>query len=191
MTSGYLMVESALKDPNDRILGFPVPLTPREPWRFLELEPFMKQANQNTLLIRQLKVANHVFFKVWLLMRQLQIVASVLIVMLICLFGYVAYSSWQGEILRLTVKDAFFIVLAAALSLLGLGFMAKLVNYHKTATEILIGIGMATVGFLVARVHLHVFDKLFLWQGSLQRLLARQHRRQQVQHVLEPQKNPR
>jgi hypothetical protein len=67
-------------------------------------------------------------------------------------------------------------VLTTALSLLGLGFVAKLVNYRKTATEILIGIGMATVGFLVARLHLHVFDKLFLWQGSLSALRRRQRR---------------
>jgi hypothetical protein len=62
------------------------------------------------------------------------------------------------------------ILLAAALSLLGFGFIAKLVNYRKTASEILTGIGMATFGFLVARLHLHVFDKLFLRQGRLQAL---------------------
>jgi len=60
------------------------------------------------------------------------------------------------------------------LSLLGLGFIAKLANYRKTATEVLIGIGMATVGFLLARLHLHVFDKLFLWQGSLSALERKQ-----------------
>jgi hypothetical protein len=51
------------------------------------------------------------------------------------------------------------------------------VNYRKTAMEILVGIGMATVGFLLARLHLHVFDRLFLRQGSLERLLARRNGR--------------
>ena len=61
----------------------------------------------------------------------------------------------------------------ALLSLLGLGFVGKLVRYRKTATEILIGIGMAIFGFVLARLHLHVFDKLFLWQGQLRRFLSR------------------
>lgn len=169
MTSGYLMIEEALRNP---ILGFPISERTREEWRFLRIEPLMKDANQNTPLTRQLKVASSLFFKVWLLMRQLQILAGALVVLLLCLLGYATYISWNGEILTLTVGGAFWIVLAAALSLLSLGLIAKLVNYRKTASEILIGIGMATIGFLLARLHLHVFDKLFLWQGSLRRLLT-------------------
>jgi hypothetical protein len=170
MTSGYLMAEEALKDP---VLGFSVSKATRERWKFLEIEPLMKEASQNAMLVRQLKVANLLFFKVWLLMRRLQILAGVVVMLLIGLFAYAAYTWWEGEIFTLTVKDAVGIVLASALSLLGIGVVSKLINYRKTATEILIGIGMATVGFLVARLHLHVFDKLFLWQGSLRRLLSK------------------
>jgi hypothetical protein len=167
---GYLMTERALRDP---ILGFAVSTQAREPWKFLEIEPLMKEASLQAPLVRQLKVANFVFFKVWLLMRQLQIVGSVLVVLLICLLGYAARVWWEREIFALTVRNALLIVFICALSLLSLGFAAKLVNYRKTATEILIGIGMATFGFLVARLHLHVFDKLFLWQGGLSRTLAK------------------
>lgn len=168
MTSGYVMTEHALQD---AILDFPVVQRRREPWKFLAIEPLMKEPGQQTPFTRQLKVANSLFFKIWMLLRQLQILGGVLVILLLCLLGYAAYISWEGMLFTLTVKDAVTVVAVLALSLLGLGFVAKLVNYRKTATEILIGVGMATFGFLLARLHLHVFDKLFLWYGKLQRLL--------------------
>jgi hypothetical protein len=173
MTSGYLMSEWALKE---RILGFDVHASARRPWKFLEIEPFMTEGGQDTSLVGQLKVARSIAFKVWRLMRELQILAGTLVVSLLGLLIYAAYTWWRGNVVSLTVGDLAVLVLTTALSLLGLGFVAKLVNYRKTATEILIGIGMATVGFLVARLHLHVFDKLFLWQGSLSALRRRERR---------------
>jgi hypothetical protein len=170
MTSGYLMTERAMKD---SILGFPVAQHGREPWKFLAIEPLMKAPSQQTPLTRQLKVADMLFFKVWLLMRRLQILGGVLAVLLLCLLGYAVYTWWEGELFTLTVKEVVIAAALAVLSLLGLGIVGKVLNYRKTATEILIGIGMATLGFIFARLHLHVFDKLFLWQGKLQRLLAR------------------
>ena len=172
MTSGYLMTERALEK---SILGFPVAQCTREQWKFLAIEPLMKEPPKETPLTRQLKVATSLFFKVWLLMRRLQILAGVLAVFLLWLLVVATYARWEGELLTytLTVKEAAVAAALALLSMLGLGFVAKLVQYRKTATEIVIGIGMATVGFVFARLHLHVFDKLFLWQGQLRRFLAR------------------
>lgn len=172
MTSGYLMTEHALRD---SILGFHVPTTAREPWKFLAIEPLMKEAPRKTALARQLKVAGNLFFKVWLLMRQLQILAGVLAVFVLWLLVVAAYDRWDGALFTytLTIKGAALAVGLALLSLLGLGFVGKILQYRKTAAEIVIGIGMATIGFLLARLHLHVFDRLFLWQGRLQRLLSR------------------
>jgi hypothetical protein len=48
----------------------------------------------------------------------------------------------------------------------GLPFLRRF-RIRKSFQEIGIGIGMATVGFLGARLHLHLFDKLFLWQGRM------------------------
>ena len=167
MTSGYLMTEQALRN---TILGFPVVPQAREPWKFMALEPLLKEPRQQPSFMRQLQVANSLFFKVWLLIRPLQILAGVLALVLLALLGYAAYVWWNGELWTLRVKDAAVVVAALALSLLGLGSVARLVHYRKTATEILIGVGMATFGFLFARLHLHVFNKLFLWHGQLQRL---------------------
>jgi predicted acylesterase/phospholipase RssA len=169
MTSGYAMTEHALQEP---VLGFPVQAQPRQAWKFLEIEPFTKAPDTASPFMKQLKVANVIFFKVWLLVRHLQIAAGVLAFVLLALAGYAAYTWWEGELFRLTVKDVVIFAGFAALGLLGLGVVGKLVNYRKTATEILIGLGMASFGFIVARAHLHIFDKIFLWYGSMRRLAA-------------------
>jgi predicted acylesterase/phospholipase RssA len=166
MASGYAMTEHSLKKP---LLGFPVTDQPRQSWRFLQIEPAMQDADAASPLMRQLKVANAIFFKVWLLVRHLQIAAGILAVVLLVLAGYAAYRWWQNELFTLTVKDVVIFVGLALLGFLGLGFVGKVLNYRKTATEILIGIGMATFGFIVARAHLHIFDKIFLWHGSMRR----------------------
>ncbi|RPI47274.1 MAG: patatin family protein [Betaproteobacteria bacterium] len=173
MTSGYLMTEHALKEP---ILGVPVARPDREDWRFLAIENLIKAPPRSTAFARQLDVAGALFFKVWLLMRQLQIVLGVVAIGLLYLLAFAAYNWWNGTLFTytLTVKEAVIAAGLALLSALGLGIVGKVVRYRKTATEILVGIGMATLGFMVARLHLHVFDKLFLWQGRLRRFIGKQ-----------------
>jgi predicted acylesterase/phospholipase RssA len=167
MTSGYAMTEHELRE---SVLGFDVAAKPRERWKFLDVEPFMHETDAASPLAKQLKVATVIFFKVWLLVRQLQIAAGIVVLAALALAGYAAWTWWEGEIFRLTVKDVVIFVVLTLLGLLGLGIVGKLANYRKTATEILIGLGMATFGFIVARAHLHIFDKIFLWYGSMRRL---------------------
>jgi predicted acylesterase/phospholipase RssA len=171
MTSGYLMTEQSLEETG--ILGFNIEPSPSEPWKFLEIKPLMQQSGEDTPLLRQLGVANTRLFKVWYLIRYLQILAGLLTLALLCLLGYAAYQWWSDKVVELTVGGVVVSLLMIALSLAGLGLLTKIINYKKTAAEILVGIGMATFGFLIARLHLHVFDKLFLRQGSLKSLLGK------------------
>jgi predicted acylesterase/phospholipase RssA len=170
MMSGYLMTGHSLKEPQ---LGYRIEKWQEEEWTFRAIEDQMKDGRRDAPLVRQLKVANALFFKVWLLMRQLQIIAGVLGIFALAMLFYTAYAAWNQPILTLTVKGVAWTGIGAALSLVGLGIVTRVFNYRKTLTEILIGVGMAMFGFLLARLHLHVFDKLFLWQGSLSRLLAK------------------
>ena len=71
---------------------------------------------------------------------------------------------WRKWTLRLgEVSIALIVMLVASAGLPVL----RLLNVRKTFQQVAIGFGMATVGFIAARLHLHVFDKLFLWQGRL------------------------
>jgi len=165
------MTEHALRKP---ILGFELKQAPRSVWRFLQIEPVMKQPGAITPLHRQLRVADKLFFKVWLLMRQLQLAAGVAAVVLLFSIGFVTHDSWGKPLFefRPTFGGLVLNLGCAALLMLVLAVVSKAVNYRKTMQEIVIGLGMSTVGFLFARLHLHVFDRLFLWQGKLKRLVG-------------------
>ncbi len=171
MTDGYLMTEQALKEPD--ALGFPVKPESREPWKFLQIEPLIKQSGADNPLLLQLKVADKLFFKVWLLVRWLQLAAGVIVLLLLVMLGYALWGWWTKQIFSLTVGGAVLAVATTALSMAGLGIIFKILNYRKTLQEVLIGLGMVFVGTLLARLHLHIFDRLFLWQGRLKRLLAK------------------
>jgi hypothetical protein len=46
----------------------------------------------------------------------------------------------------------------------------KAIQWRETLRSVLVGLCMATGGFVIARVHLHAFDRLFLRIGRLERL---------------------
>lgn len=187
MTSGYVMTEAALSKP---VLGFEVEPAPRtafstragekaSAWPFLGIEPFMWQAGKDSPLLRQLGAAKRLAFKVWVLVRPLQLAAGLLALVVLFWLGFSIRLSWGEPLFTIapTLGDLSLSVGSAIMSLLGFGLISRLVQYRKTVQDILIGVGMSTVGFLFARLHLHVFDRLFLWQGGFERVAASSARR--------------
>ena len=43
----------------------------------------------------------------------------------------------------------------------------RVVQWRDTVRSVVVGVSMATVGFLIARAHLHVFDPWFLRYGKV------------------------
>jgi hypothetical protein len=173
MASGYLMTKSALGQP---ILGFALEPAHAHAWKFQEVVPLLADPDPQSWLRRQLQVADRLALKVWLVTRRLQIGFGIAAVLLLSLLGYQLLRNWQqvGEfwqrpLLELAPSTIGWSLGIALLSFVGLGALAKVLNYRKTVQQIVIGIGMALLGFALARLHLHVFDKLFLWQGRLKR----------------------
>jgi hypothetical protein len=173
MASGYLMTESSLAKP---ILGFPVTPSSRSEWKFLKVESLLADTDPESWLRRQLKVADKLALKVWLVTRRLQLAIGVVAVLLLSFIGRQVYQSrdslseiWREPLFVFdpTPADLAWTVGIALVSMFGLGVLAKALDYRKTLQQMLIGIGMATLGFLLARVHLHVFDRLFLRQGRV------------------------
>jgi predicted acylesterase/phospholipase RssA len=174
MVSGYKMTAHALHEP---ILGFDLSDVPREPWKFMELEKPMESGDSKSTLQKQLKVADKLAFKIWFLSRRLQVASAIVAVVLVSIAGFYVYeareeiraSSSMPLFAGPTLVELATYVGYALLSILGLGVVTKLVNYRKTLQQILIGLGMGTVGFLFARLHLHVFDRLFLRYGRVRK----------------------
>jgi ABC-type transport system involved in multi-copper enzyme maturation permease subunit len=90
---------------------------------------------------------------------------------LLALLGWLMSTFWTSSLVSLSVGGAIVLVSGIVLFLIGFGWISKIVNYRKTLDQILIGFGLASLGWLLARLHLHVFDRLFLRQGSLDRLV--------------------
>ena len=165
MTSGYLMTRTALGKP---VLGFAATAVAGNSWKFLGIESYLAQPSSSALN-RQLKVADKLAFKVWLLMRKLQIFGGVALVGLLVLAALGIRDAWNQEF-KVTLGSVLLWLGFAVLSLAGFGVISKIINYRKTVQDVLIGIGMALLGFALARLHLHVFDRIFLLQGRLKGL---------------------
>ncbi|MDD5320129.1 MAG: patatin-like phospholipase family protein [Methylococcales bacterium] len=173
MTCAYRMTEYAFRDSLSS-LGFETSAPVSMKWTFLELEDEMRKPGSNTPLLRQLRVADKLFLKIWLLSKPLQLAGILILVVLLALLAFISYAWWSVPFSTTWGK------IVSALFTLALGAtvwkpIAKFVHYRKTAEEILIGIGMVFLGSWLAKIHLKVFDRLFLAQGSLKGILKRSH----------------
>ena len=43
----------------------------------------------------------------------------------------------------------------------------RVVRYRDNLSEIAIGVGMLLVGWILARIHLHIFDRIYLRKGRI------------------------
>jgi predicted acylesterase/phospholipase RssA len=170
MASGYCMTEKALEQ---GVLDVPLPKTSRERWPFLAIEPALKQAGAHTPLMRQLQVADKLVFKVWMLSRGLQLAGGIILATLLALLAFLGWWHWTTTAFSLTVGALLMTLLFLALSAAGWGPLVKAFHYRKTFQSILIGFGMGTLGWLLARLHLHLFDCWFLRHGRLKRLMSK------------------
>ncbi len=167
MLSGYRMTEFQFER---SIRGFPEtpPLPGDRPWRFLEIEPVLKQAQGNDPILQILRSGKDLAFKIWNLWMPLRIARVVLA--LVALVGLVwAFWQWR-DISLLTVEQIAVFAIGTVLSAMFGKWVMRIVRFRDTISKILIGIGMSVFGFLLARLHLHVFDRIYLWFGRLERV---------------------
>jgi predicted acylesterase/phospholipase RssA len=168
MASGYFMTDYCFPR---NISGFRPPNGPRTEWSFLKAEKLMKEDESKSAFAAVLQAACNLFFKIWILSRPLKIVAAALGVVAIALLIWFRSYWWPIQVFTLTMGA----VATIAATLVGIKLlgstMMKLVRYRKTAQEFAIGLGMSVLGFGVARLHLHVFDKWYLRFGRSDRTL--------------------
>lgn len=165
MTSAYRMTDYALHNP-PTTLGFKTDQAVPQKWNFLAIEPEMQKRGSDTPLLRQLRVADKLFLRVWMLSKSLKAIGIVIIVSLLALLAYMSYQWWSVPLATTWGK------ILSGLFLLALGAtlfkpVLQMIQYRKTAQEVLIGLGMVFVGSLLAKLHLKVFDKWFLRQGKV------------------------
>jgi predicted acylesterase/phospholipase RssA len=173
MTSAYRMTEFELKD------GKCVPGLPRTNergnWNFLAIEEGMKEANRkHRYLMKLLGASNALAFKVWKLSKALKIGAWIFAAAVLAVIVW-AGLHWADKKIFPTItvgRIGIVAMLIAAVALLTaiLGkWLAHIGHLRNTLMQISIGIVMSLLGFIIARIHLHIFDKVFLRYGNLER----------------------
>jgi predicted acylesterase/phospholipase RssA len=195
MASGYKMADAQLSGRAPAVAGFSQKRIETR-WTFLDVEPAMSPAavkagpefdRQRRNLARLLDVAASAAFKVWRLSTPLAILLCLLVAAAAAWLIRLFATRWSEAVLPpgvagLTFRQvAMFALTAAGAALLavvvkrlfgeryGRGIL-KAIHWRDTLRSIVIGLCMAGGGFIVARVHLHLFDRLYLRLGKLDRL---------------------
>jgi hypothetical protein len=190
MASAYRMTEQQFAGPKKCVEGFPAPAQ-AEDWRFLAVEEAMRPGADNhndegrQRLARLLDAGSNVPFKIWRLSRPLIILKWALLIAALAGVVWLFYRKWNESLIPPVATSylTFQFVGWAVITMLAFAFIAAAVNgvvgkrqgknimrvirWRDTLKSILFGLAMSALGFFFARLHLHLFDKLFLRYGSL------------------------
>jgi predicted acylesterase/phospholipase RssA len=162
MISGYRMADCELKK---QFTNFPLSADDPPKWEFLAVEQFMKYPSKSDRILKLLGVGSQRAFKIWMLNLPLKITGWFLGILSLILLLWACWKWSSVALITLgTIGTTVSILIAGA-------FVGKkvmgVVRYRDTLAEITIGIGMALVGWIFARIHLHVFDKWYLRFGRM------------------------
>jgi predicted acylesterase/phospholipase RssA len=162
MTSGYRMAEFELKK---QFANFPMSTEDLPDWQFLAVEKAMADRPQSKRLLKLVKVGSQRAFKVWKLSTPLKITSWILGALTLVFFFW---ACWKWSSVALLTVGAIGTTAAALIAGAVVGKkVMRMVRYRDTLAEIAIGVAMSLLGWIVARIHLHLFDKWFLHIGRV------------------------
>jgi hypothetical protein len=173
MVSGYRVTEYDLKYSPDLLSLRPA--AHEVAWRFLEVERGMKAAGrQQTHLKRLLAVSGALAFKVWRLSPPLKVLGWLLAAGGLGAIGALAWLLPQlvvvPEITALSLARTLVVAILVWVATHQFGStVVDLIRWRDTLKRIAGGLLLSTVGCLAARLHLHLFDRLYLAIGSGER----------------------
>lgn len=191
MASGYRTTVAQFRGRASNVSGFPD--APRERWNFLTVDEAMTAGRHYPRFEKLLDVAKNTAFKIWRLEPALVFLkwalAAVVALGLVAVFA----AHWSELLLPdwlrswLTSKLTFEWVAVSLGSLAAAALFAfvincilgkargetalKVIHWRDTLKDIAIGGAMCLLGWLIARVHLHVFDPLYLRYGKVKNVV--------------------
>lgn len=162
MTSGYRMADFEFKK---QFANFPLSADDPPKWEFLAVEQFMKYPFESEGILKLLGVGSQRAFKIWRLNLPLKITGWFLGILSLILLLWVCWK-WSSVALITLGTIGTTVTMLIAGAFVGKKVMG-VVRYRDTLTEIAIGIGMSLLGWIFARIHLHVFDRWYLRSGMM------------------------
>jgi hypothetical protein len=125
----------------------------------------MKDEAKSKEISDLLKVASNTALKIWLLSKPLKVTGIIIGLAALVVFLLASLKWHYLPLITLGTIGSGLIVFLAGL------FVGKtilrIVRFRETFSQIIIGIAMALVGWILARIHLHIFDRLYLRKGQI------------------------
>jgi len=170
MASGYLMTRAYA----DGIRSFPQHPGTAHQWDFLAIESALggrasTEKNQDHFE-KLLRVGAQRAFKVWSLSKVLSAIAIALGVAALVLLVWGWFLLPDGPLLPFDRMWLASTVLGFAATLFLSKGLLVVIRYKTTVRKFLKDLGIALVGWIGARIHLTLFDPLFLRKGSIQKV---------------------
>ncbi|MFN0171141.1 MAG: tetratricopeptide repeat-containing protein [Bryobacteraceae bacterium] len=161
MTSGYRQAQTELRQRAETAL-------PDGGWRFLQIEPALNPGPGFDRLTRHLAVGSLLAGKVWLLWPPLTVAAAVFL--LGALVGvWWLWQTYQSLVL-VTVRGLGVFLIGLAVTLLA-PHLVRLMRYRQTFRDVGLRSVLAAALAIGFKIHLLVFDPIFIWLGKADRLL--------------------
>jgi len=164
MTSGYQMCKYGFAK---SVQGFPSVKGNSPAWSFLKMAPELKTADTPEHTIHLLEMGQERMFKIWRMLPVLKVIGGLLGIATLLAFFWLVIK-WSTQPL-LTVGDVGWIVATILLGLVVGKTIIRIIRYRKTLTQMGAGLGLAIFGWVVAHIHLLIFDKMYLRKGSRNR----------------------
>ena len=166
MTSGYRMAKHEFGKNINGVAERPNEVS----WQFQSIDPAIDPtADTYASVLKILKVAHLAAVKIWVLSKALQrtggVVALFAAVLLVCLA--IRYSDFP--LLAVGMVGSALVATGVA-ALLGKAVF-KILWWRETFLRTAAGVILGLVGWMIPRLHLSVFDRLFLRRGSIERFL--------------------
>ncbi len=168
----------------------------RSSWLFLDYERSLKQPGRDERLKQLLTTAHQSAFKIWQLSPSLKLFRSLVTTLTLAALaaallwiiknpGSLPPDLWSRPLISVTLGSSagpytlrFGWVTTFLLTLLvGSFFSSKVMqvaSWQDTLTRWATGLGMGTIGALLAGIHLWFFDKWYLWWGQTHRLIEQE-----------------
>jgi hypothetical protein len=177
MLSGYRMAEREFAE---NVRGIPV-TEHKEAWRFLAVTPSMDRdygsEAEHVELLRILHTGKYRAWKYWRLANLWKPIIGTVVVMSALLLLGGLWLSWQqyhsaSRVLLGFAGVAGIMTVVPLLVFLVVSLLLRLRGIRKGFSQVVIGLAMGTVGFLLAKAHLHFVDWRFLRMGRMQHGVA-------------------
>ena len=168
MLSGYLMTKS---DFNACISGFPVNDCGPQAWTFRQIESIATDSNSSadTAALRNaLTVAEQIAFKPFRTFKHLNWGLAIVGLLMLLMLAFLCRRFWGAPTRTVAVPIGKTILTAATvLVILGLlrWALTRLLRYRNAFGQILLSIAMCIFGWVLLRIHLGVWEPIYLRYG--------------------------